>query len=345
MKKNDYIVFKGTAAEEANSEKDDKPKYHLGRAKSPTEGGLIVLLEKDSHVETRTAEIRRKDIVVNLGPDPKPGDVYGCDVTNLHRKSLGVDEIGVDVHLFDKFNAELEGQAIKGLVKAHKRLKHHGLDFVMDGSIPIFYEVMRKSNKHAGMFRRNKKFCRVQLFVNADHTALNDYVFLHELSHVVDSYLINSPELKARWVRLYMRSVKPCTLELPEVRRMFSGIKKAACVSDWKKQFEEDDKGKPNLVLRAIKQAHGVSVLELNTLLQDSDLDTVKGLWPAEDVRSTDMNPIISDYACTNVKETFAEALSLHMLGKTLPKAVVKLVEDTIQYAIGQKVNVQRAEG
>lgn len=343
MKKNDYLVLKATAKDEDDN---SKPRYYLGKAKRPTEDGLTVLLEKDSHITKKIVEVSKKEIIVNLGQDPSPGDVYGCDVTNLHRKSLASEEAGVDIHLFDKFDSKHETQAINGLVKARKRLKSHGLDFVMDGSLPIFYEIRKKNNKYAGMFSRAKEFSRVQLFVNKDHKEFNEYVFLHELAHAIDSYLLNSPELQARWVRLYIRSLKPRSLNLSEVRSMYGSLKNSTCISDWKKSFtDDDDKGKPNLVLRAIKQAHGVGSNEINALLKDNDLESVKALWPTEDVRSVDLAPLVSEYATKNVKETIAESLSLFMLGKTLPKSVVKLTEDTIQYAIGQKIHVQRDSG
>lgn len=339
MKKNDYIIYKSTAAEAGDSE---KPKYHIGKAKRPTEEGLMVLLEKDCHIEKQTAEVMKKDIVVNLGQDPSPGEVYGIDVTNLHRKSLSVDSAGVDVHLFHKFDEKNESAIIKSLSKARRNLGKHGLDFVMDGSLPLFYEILNKHNKYAGMFRRGKKFSRVQLLYNKDHEDFNEYVFLHELSHAIDSYLLNSAEIQAHWVRLYIRTIKPTSIELSEVRKMFGSLKKCTSISDWKKGFEEEDRGKPGLVLRAIKQAHGVRPREVDALLRGDDLESVKALWPSEDVRSSDLAPLVSEYACTNVRETIAESLSMYMLGKKLPKSVVQLAEDSIQYAIGQKVHVQR---
>jgi hypothetical protein len=67
------------------------------------------------------------------------------------------------------------------------------------------------------------------------------------------------------------------------------------------------------------------------------DFDTIKGLWPTDDLHSTELNPIITEYAAKNVAETFAEALALHMTGAKLPKIVTSLVSDTLQHALGNK--------
>lgn len=343
MKKDDYIIIK--TAQGSGDASKSRFSFDLARAKKPLDnGGLLVGLVANSHYDPKTVEVNKSQIVLNLGPKPHGGVVYGCDLNHLHVKTIqGTTATnGNDFHLFSDFDESLEAETLKGFSKAVKRMTEHGLGFVVDNeSLPLVFELYRKSKKWAGSFHAGKNFSKIRMYLNEEHSHLNEYVFLHELAHAVDFYLLHaSQELKARWVRLYIRSIKPRTLDGKEVREMFKVFKNAGSVSDWKATFEAEDKAKPNLVLRAIKQAHGVSAVDLNTLLKDADIDTLKGLWPLDDLRSTELNPVITEYATTSVKETLAEALSLFMIGKKLPKSVSSLVEDTIQYAIGQKRNV-----
>ena len=335
MKKNDYIVFRTVA--EADS-KDNKYSYHLGRAKSPSEEGLKLLLEKDVHFEPKYVDIKKSQIVLNLGQKPHGGLVYGCDLNSLHKKTLSLDS-GIDLHLFSDFDEKLESQAETGVTKALKRMKAHGLGFVASG-LPLVFEVYKQQKKYAGMFCFGKKNSKVRLFNSADHSEMSDYIFLHELGHAVDSYLLTSAELRARWVNLYIQSIKPCSLTLQEVRGLYSKLKGAGSLSDWKASFDDDSKQQPGLVLRAIKQAHKVLPRDIDHLIKAGDYASIKALWPSEDLRSTELAPIVTEYATVNTRELFAEAFAYHLLDKKLPKTVTALIEESIQFAIGQKVQV-----
>jgi hypothetical protein len=158
------------------------------------------------------------------------------------------------------------------------------------------------------------------------------------MAHALDHYLLNSKKLRAEWVQLYMRSVQPTTVTLEEARAMWKPFKASDSIGNWKSAFEDDtQKAKTNLILRSIKQSHKLGPRDINVLIAAEEFDILKGLWPTEDLHSTDLNPIITEYATKNVQETLAEALALYMTGVTLPKIVVRLVEETVQHAIGNK--------
>lgn len=335
MKKNDYVIFKSLEAADSSA---NKYSFHLGKAKAPTEDGLKLLLEKDVHIEPKYVEITKKQVVLNLGQKPHGGVAYGCDIHTLYQKTLSL-ESGIDLHLFSTFDEKLEEQAGIGMNKALKRMKAHGLGFVASG-LPLVFEVYKKNKAYAGLFRFGKKNSRICLFNSTEHSEISDYIFLHELGHAVDAYLLTSADLRAKWVNLYIQSIKPCRMTLQEVRALYSRIKSAGSLSDWKASFDEETKQQPNLVLRAIKQAHKVLPRDMDNLIRAGDFSAIKALWPSEDLRSTDLAPIVTEYATVNTKELFAEAFSHHLLDKKLPKNVTSLVEESIQYAIGQKIHV-----
>jgi hypothetical protein len=261
--------------------------------------------------------------------------VYGQDLNHLYRGVINTD-YGIDVHKFSKFPESVDVQVENGLGKALKALKAHGLLCVT--RLPLVYELKKKKSKWAGYFKPGKEVSRVTLMTHELASAkFEAYVWLHEMSHAIDNYLVDSAELRARWVRLYMHSIKPTTVPMSEARAMWKPLQASTSVGHWKSCFEEDtEKAKANLILRMIKQAHGVSVHDINALMAAEDFDTIKSIWPTSDLHSTELDPLITEYATKNVKETFAESLALHMSGSKLPKQVIRLVEDTIQHAIGQ---------
>lgn len=333
MQKHDYLIFK--------TYKENKdPVFHLGRAIKPTSDGLMVDMEKDRHFSPKRVEIEKHQIALNLGQDPDAGVVYGHDLNHLYRGAISTD-YGIDVHKFSKFPANVDTQVENGLGKAMKCLKTHGLLCVTQ--LPLVYELKQKKSKYAGYFKPGKEISRVVLLTHELASAkFEAYVWLHELSHAIDHYLVDSKELRARWVRLYMHTVKPTTVPLSEARAMWKPLQASQSVSAWKGQFEEDsEKAKANLILRMIKQAHGVSVSDINALMAAEDFETIKTVWPTSDLHSTEFDPLITEYATKNVKETFAESLALHMSGVKLPKQVIRLVDDTLQHAIGQGKNFE----
>ena len=70
-------------------------------------------------------------------------------------------------------------------------------------------------------------------------------------------------------------------------------------------------------------------------LMAAEEFDVLKPLWPREALHSTEFNPLITEYATKNVQETLAESVALYLVGTKLPKNVIRLVEDTLQHAMG----------
>ena len=330
MKKNDYLICK-------LNHPDGRPTYFLAQAFKPTESGknLIVNLEKDRHISLQRIEVEKSSIVLNLGQSPEAGLVYGQNLEHLYRGVIDV-AYGIQVHKFSEFDETVDEQVKLSFGKAFKQLKANGLLGITN--LPIAYEVKQKTSKYAGMFRARKKGTSIVTLFTQDtqSTDLNSYVVLHELSHGIDHFLLDSKELRARWVKLYMQSVKSTTVGIDEARAMWKPFTESSCVGNWKSCFEEDsEKAKTNLIMRMIKQAHGITVRDINVLMAAEEFDVLKPLWPREALHSTEFNPLITEYATKNVQETLAESVALYLVGTKLPKNVIRLVEDTLQHAMG----------
>jgi hypothetical protein len=70
----------------------------------------------------------------------------------------------------------------------------------------------------------------------------------------------------------------------------------------------------------------------------------VEDLWPEKDVDKNELNPIVSEYACKNPEELFAEAFSFSLVGKKLPKSVGKLLDKTLSYAKDRIKKIEEPE-
>ncbi|MET1764976.1 hypothetical protein ABXL13_20965, partial [Yersinia enterocolitica] len=85
-------------------------------------------------------------------------------------------------------------------------------------------------------------------------------------------------------------------------------------------------------ILKAIKAQSKISLAELDLLFEADYGDYIRAVWPVRGVTRTDLDPLITEYATKNFKETLAEAVSWHLVGLKLPKEVVNLVEKTLSY-------------
>lgn len=339
MKKNDYLVCK------MHNALGDKPHYFLARAIKPANSGkgLIVSLEKDKHWSPKRIEVELSSIVLNLGKEPEAGMVYGQDLEHIYRGAIEVP-YGILVHKFSAFEESVDDQIKTAFTKAFKILKSAGLLGMTQ--LPMLYEVKQKTSKYAGFFKARKDMSVITLCTHdLQTTEINSYVLLHEIAHALDHFLLNSKELRARWVKLYMQSVKSTTVTLEEARAMWKPFTESTSVGHWKSAFEDDaEKAKTNLIVRMIKQAHGITARDINALMDAEEFDVLKPLWPREALHSTEFNPLITEYATRNVKETLAEAVALYLTDTKLPKVVVRLVEDTIQHAIGECTQLFKAD-
>jgi hypothetical protein len=198
------------------------------------------------------------------------------------------------------------------------------------------------SGKYAGYYKHSKNTEKLphELAIKPEFAMESDlhYIICHEFGHYVHANLLTQPKINATWIRLFNTSIKVKTFKKDEttalVDAMLSGEERP---SDFKSNLDEDQRLAWNWVLRTIKQDHGLSIYELDTLFQAEEHDEIRRVWPSRTLHQKDLAPVISEYATVNHKETFAEAFSFHLIKRKLPSKVTELVEKSIRMACTQQ--------
>jgi uncharacterized protein (DUF2132 family) len=324
----DYLVYRDP----------DKPKKnHLMKMVKEKDTAYKGVLEEDKHLEVKIVTIPKKSILVNLGPFPKPGVVYGVDVRDIYLKSF-THPIWGDIYFFTKLDKPT-------LIALRKELDHTGNIISKNGMEPLFdhlcIEIRTARGKHAGLYKHStnkEKPCRIKLFLKEDFASQMAYVLFHEFGHAIRFNCLTNPKVVSSWLHLFNTSIPVEPVTESEFSKMFQKIKKAEAESlgAVKALFSEEDEEDLltlKTAVRFISQVHKVKPREVSTLMAAGKFDTLEDLWPQRDIDVNDLNPIVSEYAGTNVEELFAEAYSFYMTKKKLPKSVVALLEKSLSVA------------
>ncbi len=320
-------------------------KDYLVKALADTKGDLEAVCERLCHIpsQRQTLTVSSKDLVLNLGPKPKAGKVWGIDLTNLYYTKKVHDTFG-SMFFFYKPDKEVVRNLWAGLDKAYKILDKLGLAFVLERDITWEILPAAKTEKYAGMYIRRVKgenvIERIQIKPESVTSAELPYVILHELAHCIDANYVTSRKLKALWLRLFTTSIKVATVQKSMSAELLNMLMDQPNVpSDFKSSLDEEQTVAFKCIMRTIQSVNALSIKELDVLFDAQMFDDIKAVWPLRTIPRKDIAPIVSDYATKNVRELFAESFSHHYTKRTkIPEAVVKLLERTISYAKTQKV-------
>ncbi len=331
--KGDYII--------ARTESSKTP-FAL-KIKSASPGSLVGVIAKDQHVpgKKEVLELKPTEVILNLGMDPRPGKVYGVDVTNLYRFRVEHDKFGTLYYMY-RPTKEIMDSLSRAFNIAYKKLKSNGLEHLA-GEDQVLWEVVSyNKEKYSGMyFHRPKEteFCRYHIRPEALTASDYPYVILHEIAHRLHLQYARGSKLNAAWIKLFNTSIKLESIT-KETARDLRDLLLSGNIPPSKllKELDEEQQLAYRWVLRYINASHAISAKELDILFKADERDEIKSLWPIRTITKKELEPVISEYACTNVRETIAEAVSFYLIGKKLPKTVVKLVERTIEQARGNFV-------
>lgn len=297
------------------------------------------VLEKDSHVTSlrKNVEVPSKDIVLSLGKNPFPGHAYGCDIQQLYKGKKTHPDFG-SLYWFYKPEQEVGDRIVKAFDKAYKTIKHHRLEFAVQPDICIWEIMPKNKDKYAGMYRRSsnpeKSPHRFLIKPEILEAQQFQYVVLHEFAHHLHSEHMTSKKLNGEWLRAYNSSILVENIKREKTNEILDNMLGQESVpSDFKGQLDEEDANAFKWVLKAIKQQHKLSIKELDLLFEAEFFDDIRAVWPVRGVSSSDLAPIVSDYATKNVRELFADSVSFHMLEIKIPKAIAALVEKSFSYA------------
>ena len=303
-------------------------------------GGVV---EKNAHIQDgrQIIEISAKDVVLNLGDSPKGGKVYGVDVTNRHFGNKIHEKFG-QLAFFYKPETDVGKQILHAFDRAYKVLKHNRLDFLVRPDVSVWEIMPYNSEKYAGMYikpRTEKAPHRFQIRPEIMPATDWPYVIYHELAHYGHLNLVTSDKLQARWIKLYNTSINLVDVDRDQCKSFLKSLVDGEeRPSDYKSSLDEEQTLAWKGVIKTIKQNHNITIKELDQLFVAGERDEIKALWPSR-VHVKDLQPVISEYATKNVRETVAEAISLHLCKKILPKNVIKLVEDTLSH---MRTNAER---
>lgn len=332
MQKGDYAVGR-------TQSNNTKAKLFLFKVTGKTNNQVTGVVEKDCHFANlrSTVEVSTKDIVVNLGPTPVPGKVYGCDTSILHTGRKVHDNFGT-IHFFYKPEAELGKKLFAAFDKCAKVLKQHGLDFIIDPSTCVWEVIPFNGEKYAGLYKRSKKpEVRPHTFqIRPEIMPFSEYpyVIYHELGHHLHKEYATGKKLNAAWIRAYNTSIKVEDIKRDKSQELLDMLLgQEDMPSDFRSILSEEDTITYKWILRSISQRHSLSVKELDLLFEADFKDDIRALWPTRGVSKRDLEPIVTEYATKHVNELIAEAIAFRLVGKQLPKNVESLVDKTFSYA------------
>lgn len=331
MEKQDYVIAQG---------KQKAPYlFQVTQVDGKTISGV---LEQDRRKKPTPIEISKKDVIVNLGPEPRSGKVYGIDVSNIYRKAFNHDWWG-PIYFYVKPDAPTMKVLRTGLDRTAEVLEKKKLtDFVELFST----EIRAKQGKYAGMYHHNPKQGSTVWYApecsQGSQTTMN-YVIFHEFGHAVRyNGLSAAVKLRQKWLRLYQKSIKPIVVpakalssvhdQLIEQRQSDDGIGFTEAMRNVASVDEKHAKV-VKVLNEWFKKIHHVGAKELGLAWQADDLSYINKLWPTAPIDTSDLNPIISEYATRNVEELFAETFAFYMQKTKLPDEYVELMEESLSWA------------
>jgi hypothetical protein len=337
---------KGTYALAVQRNAEGKGRPFIFKVSGLHKGVVTGTLEKYSHIPSKktSVEVSTKDIILNLGDDPFPGKVHGIDVSELYRGRKTHDQFG-PIYWFYKPDEEVGNKLVRAFDKVYKTLKHASLDFLVSTDTCIWEALPYHGEKYAGMYMRSKKPEAMphRFQIRPEIMPANDwpYVIFHELGHHLHMEYVTSPKLNAAWIRLYNESIQVTSIKGSKSQEFLDGLlaQTENRVSDYKSLLSEEDTVLYKLILRHIQTQHSLSAKELDLLFEAEYYDDIRNVWPTRGISKKDLAPIVTSYACKNVKELFAESFAFYMTNKKLPKNVIALLEKSISYA---KVNREK---
>ena len=316
----------------------------LVRASSVSGDLLIGAIEEHRHITARTIEVPLSSVILNVGPDPVPGRVYGYDLSYLFRRYRPIQAIG-DVAFFCKVTKDEVAQLRIAATSLQKRLARAKLDFLLED--PVVYEVVSKeyAGKWAGMYTRAKKEDtphKIQVTLDKGRLetasiANYEYVLAHELGHHVHfHYVKGTAGADAAWIRAYQDTVRPLEVDSKLVKLFLEQLLHERSVRSLIAETEEDLQPQLKRVLKEVRSSSGLSPRELDKLLEVHKDDDLEKAWPKSGLMLSEKHPSVTEYALKNYNELFAESFAFHLLGKELPKRLTKLMDSSLSLTRGQ---------
>jgi hypothetical protein len=325
--------------------KSEKPRALLVRADRVQGDVLRGVVEEHRHLTASHIEVPLSAVMMNVGPDPFPGKVYGYDLSYLFRRYRAVPALG-DVAFFCKVTKDEVTQLREAAASLYRRLTKAKLDFVFDD--PVSYEVVSKqyAGKWAGMYSRAKKegdSHRIQVTLDKSRLETSsignyEYVLAHEIGHHVHyQYVKGTSPADAAWIRAYQETVRPLMVDSKLVKTFLEHLLHERSVRSLIAETEADLQPQLKRVLKEVRSSAGLGPRELDRLLEVHKDDDLQKAWPQSGLMLSEKHPSVTEYALKNYHELFAESFAFYLLGRELPKKLTKLMEHSLSLARSQR--------
>lgn len=330
MKNGQYVIIK---------QKEDKPFLALIEKIKEGKDKVYVAPEKNIQYGRNVIDVSRKDIKVVLGTNPLPGRVHGFDLNNLFRKTINHSFWG-PIHFFIKPDEDTMKVLKKALDSSAKIVDKLGLGMFANGVFET--EIRAKTGKYAGKYihggkdKPNKVWYAPE-FAHGDQDAM-EYVILHEFGHVLRFNGVLSKKLRAKWIRLYQKTIEQVKVPAKDLSAILSDIageeedqvsfNKALsnAMSDRHPRFKK-------AILQWLKETHKIGTQELEVMWKASNVRDIGQYWPDHLIDTHDLKPKVTEYATKSVEELFAECFAFYAQKKKLPEVCVTLLEESISRA------------
>lgn len=311
---------------------------------------VIGVVQKLPHISRETIEVDSSDLMILLGKNPPVGSILGHKTHFLYRnKQISLGRLGEAYLMYRPEDLDtISGYAEEAGNTVYKGLKEVGLKDLADG---VVLEVTDKVGKYAGMYFTKKtdippriRFTLEDSASESASLADKEYLIYHELGHHLDfEFVSDSDKAKAAWMQAFNRSISPINVEEDELSKYHEDLNRAVeggsivSIREHLGSLSEDDVPRFKTVLKWIARNKRLSVLDINVYIRSGDTAALAEVWPEKAVTMERISPEVSEYSCKNMREFFAESFAFYMCGRTLPKYITKLVENSIKLA-GKKL-------
>ncbi len=261
---------------------------------------------------------RKRDVVVNLGPSPRPGKVYGVKIEPLYRKEQSDDARFL---FFVDYDDKLVARTVKAVSRAYADMKKARLN-----GIPAEIEVRNPEGKYSGWYHFLPRADHDVLCIKPNYEMMQpidlDYVIKHEYGHGVWFRRLPS-RVMARWVAAYDKHMALSSADAKDLDEVLAEVISAGGVRDFLRGADEETTQILKACLRHIRSVHGIDSKHLDLLILDGN--DLTSYWPTY-VQYSERNVMVSEYARKSPEELFAEAFAFKFTGKSLPKHIDKLM-------------------
>ncbi len=265
-------------------------------------------------------EFNLNEVMANLGKMPPVGTAYGQKIEPLlkTRTSKLWEEIRLYKHLDEKEESELISQ----ISIAHKRLRE-----LKCGDIKIELEVRQEQGKYSGMYKfYPKRESDIMIVKPKQNLEGMHEIVWHEFGHGV-WFRKMTPRQRLQWIKLYHAYVALTDVTEKDLAEICEEVESAGSINDFVKEADEQTLMIFKVALRQITQVHGLNKRHLDLALTQGE--SIADYWPVS-LELSEKEMIITDYARKSPEEFFAEAFTLQVAKKKLPKRVRLLMEETL---------------